>query len=131
MGDLENARMNQTPRSSGVKPPARGSFPLDHHGVCKSRMQKFLACLRTHGDAHASCRDLSKRYLQCRMDSNLMAPENLEDMGFSGEAALGAQPAPERTGEVLAGLGSVKSAKQGVFLGLGSGPSQRGGGGHG
>ena len=113
--------MNQTPRAGAAKPPARGSFPLDHHGVCKPRMQEFLACLRTHGDAHAACRDLSKRYLQCRMDSNLMAPEDLMSMGFSGEAAVGAKPAPERTGEVIAGLGSVKGAKQGVFLGLNPG----------
>ena len=113
--------MNQTPRAGAVKPPARGSFPLDHHGVCKARMREFLACLRTHGDAHAACRDLSKRYLQCRMESNLMAPEDLESMGFSGEAAVGAKPAPERSGEVIAGLGTVKAAKQGVFLGLGTG----------
>lgn len=99
---------------------------MDHHGVCKPHMREFLACLRAQGDAHAACRDLSKRYLQCRMDSNLMAREDLETMGFSGDAAVDARPAPERTGEVLAGLGSVKGAKQGVFLGLGAGGSREG-----
>lgn len=124
--------MNQTPRAGSVKPPARGAFPLDHHGVCKDGMRKFLACLKTHGDAYAACRDLSKRYLQCRMDSNLMAPEDLESMGFSGEAAVGAQPAPERREEIVAGLGSVKAAKQGVFLGIGTaGPAGSAKGGHG
>ena len=120
--------MNQTPRASGVKPPARGSFPLDHEGACKAHMAPFLACLRGHGDAHAACRELSRRYLQCRMDANLMAREDLNDMGFAGEAALGAKPAPERRGEIVAGLSSAKKAK-GFMFGLGGNGAR--GGGHG
>lgn len=122
--------MNQTPRSSGVKPPARGSFPLDHDGLCKPRMASFLQCLREHREAHAECREHSRRYLQCRMDGNLMAPEDLNTMGFSGEAALGAKPAPERSGEIIAGMGSVKK-RQGFLFGLGGGGEGKRGGGHG
>lgn len=34
---------------------------------------------------HHKCRDLSKEYLQCRMDNQLMANENLENLGYSEE----------------------------------------------
>jgi hypothetical protein len=31
-------------------------------------MRTFLDCMKKHGNAHAECREMSKLYLQCRMD---------------------------------------------------------------
>lgn len=48
--------------------PERGSFPLDHEGECKSFMVKYLACLKqSRGMNDDDCRNLSKQYLDCRM----------------------------------------------------------------
>jgi len=57
-----------TSRSLPPEPPARGSFPLDHGGLCKAFMRTYLTCARVHAQAHHLCRDESKAYLQCRMD---------------------------------------------------------------
>ncbi|GAX22872.1 hypothetical protein FisN_24Lh159 [Fistulifera solaris] len=66
-----------------VRPPQRGIFPLDHEASCKSKMEDYLICLKAEKDVHHKCRDLSRDYLQCRMDHQLMARENLDDLGFS------------------------------------------------
>mmetsp|Transcript_6783 Transcript_6783/g.14615 ORF Transcript_6783/g.14615 Transcript_6783/m.14615 type:complete len:83 (-) Transcript_6783:304-552(-) len=66
-----------------VKPPERGIFPLDHEGECKTFMRKYVTCIKkSKTSSHAECRDLSRNYLQCRMDAGLMANENLDKMGF-------------------------------------------------
>jgi len=50
-------------------PPERGSFPLDHDAECQSIIKHYLKCLRSHrGVNEDECRELSKSYLQCRMD---------------------------------------------------------------
>lgn len=65
-----------------VKPPERGVFPLDHDGECKHFMKKYLECVsKTTGD-NLPCRDMARSYLQCRMDRELMAKENLDELGF-------------------------------------------------
>jgi hypothetical protein len=51
-----------------VRPPERGIFPLDHDGECKDFMQGYLSCLKTTKDDYFPCKQLSKAYLQCRMD---------------------------------------------------------------
>jgi len=88
--------------------------------------------------SHANCRELSRAYLECRMQRGLMAPEDLDSLGFSAQhvvvpespaaAAAAAAAAPK---ERIAGLGAAK--KQGGFLfGIGGGSTGvRGGGGHG
>ena len=134
-----------TPRSLPPSPPARGSFPLDHGGECKAAMAAYLACMRAQeagaqreAAAHAGCKALSKDYLQCRMQRGLMAPEDLDSLGFSPlhvvtpeapEAAAAAAAAAPR--ERIAGLSAAK--KQGAFLfGLGGNSTGvRGSGGHG
>ena len=63
-----------------VKPPQRGIFPLDHEAECKERMEQYLECLKGSKDVHHKCRELSKSYLQCRMDNQLMSKENLDDV---------------------------------------------------
>ncbi|KAL6928391.1 Cytochrome c oxidase assembly protein cox19 [Hanseniaspora valbyensis] len=54
-------------------PPERGSFPLDHWGECTEEMNKYLKCLKiTKGVNAENCKILSKKYLKCRMDNELM-----------------------------------------------------------
>ena len=62
-----------TARGLAPVPPEKGSFPLDHKGACKHGMVEFLACLKENKNAHYICKDISKSYLQCRMEKGLMA----------------------------------------------------------
>lgn len=71
-----------TPRALPPSPPARGSFPLDHHGKCKDAARTYLECLKGVSDAHHLCKEESRSYLACRMERGLMAKEDLETMGF-------------------------------------------------
>lgn len=80
------------------KPPALGSFPLDHDGElsdrlraagkspavaefsvthvmlivnlgeCKELMKEYIKCVRANKNNNGACRDLSRAYLQCRME---------------------------------------------------------------
>ncbi|KAF8474788.1 hypothetical protein BDZ91DRAFT_690486 [Kalaharituber pfeilii] len=64
-------------------PPERGSFPLDHDGECKPVMMEYLACLkRVKGVNEHECRMLAKKYLRCRMERSLMAPDEMKNLGF-------------------------------------------------
>ncbi|KAH9865325.1 Cytochrome c oxidase assembly protein cox19 [Plenodomus biglobosus] len=68
-------------------PPERGSFPLDHDGECKSIMLSYLRCIKSHrGTNDPVCRELSKSYLSCRMDRNLMAPDSFRNLGFGDDS---------------------------------------------
>ncbi|TYJ56021.1 cytochrome c oxidase assembly protein COX19 [Cryptococcus floricola] len=49
-------------------PPARGSFPLDHDGECKSAMIAYMKCMKENANDNGKCRLQSKKYLECRMD---------------------------------------------------------------
>lgn len=65
-------------------PPERGSFPLDHDAECQAIMKTYLKCLRSHrGINDDECRELSKGYLQCRMEKNLMAVDEMKNLGFA------------------------------------------------
>jgi cytochrome c oxidase assembly protein subunit 19 len=78
--------------------PEKGVFPLDHFGECKRVMRAYLGCLKSRGDDAARCRDLSKKYLECRMERELMAKQPLEELGFSDTSkgvGVGAKPARE------------------------------------
>jgi cytochrome c oxidase assembly protein subunit 19 len=66
-----------------VRAPQRGIFPLDHGAECKEPMEVYLECLKESKDMHYKCKDLSREYLQCRMDRQLMSKENLDDMGYA------------------------------------------------
>ena len=67
-------------------PPEKGSFPLDHDGECKAVMMNYLACIKKkRGTNDADCRELAKSYLVCRMDHNLMAKDDLVNLGFAKE----------------------------------------------
>eukprot|EP00543_Licmophora_paradoxa_P010961 CAMPEP_0202476584 /NCGR_PEP_ID=MMETSP1360-20130828/93499_1 /ASSEMBLY_ACC=CAM_ASM_000848 /TAXON_ID=515479 /ORGANISM="Licmophora paradoxa, Strain CCMP2313" /LENGTH=110 /DNA_ID=CAMNT_0049103797 /DNA_START=86 /DNA_END=415 /DNA_ORIENTATION=+ len=96
--------MNFSSGKQFVRPPQRGIFPLDHDSECKKHMETYLDCLKSSRDVHHKCRDLSKDYLQCRMDNELMAKENLNEMGYGdSQQVLGAKEydkAKERNGYV-------------------------------
>lgn len=82
--------MNPAAQSNGHRKsaPALGSFPLDRKGCCKQIASAYLKCLqRAQRDPERSCRLLAKQYLQCRMDSALMHPEPLENLGFPSSEA--------------------------------------------
>jgi cytochrome c oxidase assembly protein subunit 19 len=71
-----------------VRAPQRGIFPLDHYSECRLPMKTYLVCLKENQDTHHKCRDLSKAYLQCRMDRELMSREDLDLMGYGDEHAV-------------------------------------------
>lgn len=70
-----------------VKPPEKGSFPLDHEDECKAFMVRYMRCLRDHAHNNTECRVASKEYLECRMERNLMAKEDLANLGFADLAS--------------------------------------------
>ncbi|KXL51642.1 hypothetical protein M433DRAFT_59936 [Acidomyces richmondensis BFW] len=73
-------------------PPERGSFPLDHDAECQPIMKQYLKCLRNHrGVNENECRELSKAYLICRMDRNLMARDSMRNLGFQEDDATAEQ----------------------------------------
>ncbi len=88
-----------------------------------------MLCMRERRHAHAECRELSKAYLACRMSRNLMAPEDLDTLGFAADAAVVPPPQPPAAGgadggegerpkgPVIAGLTAARKAKGG-FLGV-------------
>eukprot|EP00542_Grammatophora_oceanica_P013460 CAMPEP_0194044938 /NCGR_PEP_ID=MMETSP0009_2-20130614/16334_1 /TAXON_ID=210454 /ORGANISM="Grammatophora oceanica, Strain CCMP 410" /LENGTH=90 /DNA_ID=CAMNT_0038689627 /DNA_START=74 /DNA_END=343 /DNA_ORIENTATION=- len=65
---------------------------------------KYLACLDDEQAMHHKCRDLSKEYLRCRMDRELMAKEDLDGLGYSEEQTVRSasvyDKSKERTGYV-------------------------------
>ncbi|ORZ31176.1 hypothetical protein BCR44DRAFT_1442911 [Catenaria anguillulae PL171] len=68
--------------SSFGAPQKRGAFPLDHDGECKALVQKYLKCLKESKASNMSCRELSKAYLECRMQRGLMAKDEMQNLGF-------------------------------------------------
>ncbi|CAH8297523.1 unnamed protein product [Eruca vesicaria subsp. sativa] len=81
-------------------PPEKGIFPLDHLHECDTvhyfnngststtEKTEYLACLKSSGNKSEQCRHLSKKYLQCRMAKNLMAKQDMSELGFSGVKEL-------------------------------------------
>ncbi|KAH9493563.1 hypothetical protein DERF_014302 [Dermatophagoides farinae] len=66
------------------KPPAKGSFPLDHYGECKHLMKQYTECLRETGSkVTTKCQSIAREYLECRMDKDLMVKEDLKYLGFN------------------------------------------------
>ncbi|THV06051.1 hypothetical protein K435DRAFT_712052 [Dendrothele bispora CBS 962.96] len=66
-----------------VTPPDRGSFPLDHYAECKEQMTIYMNCLRENSSTSSACRDLSKQYLDCRMQKGLMEKDEWRNLGLA------------------------------------------------
>ncbi|CAN6296521.1 unnamed protein product [Urochloa humidicola] len=56
----------------GVRPvpPEKGVFPLDHLHECDLEKKDYLACLKSTRFQSEKCRQFSKKYLECRMESD-------------------------------------------------------------
>ncbi|KIK71422.1 hypothetical protein GYMLUDRAFT_334334 [Collybiopsis luxurians FD-317 M1] len=65
-----------------VTPPDRGSFPLDHYAECKEQMTLYMNCLKNNANTSEACRDLTKQYLDCRMQKGLMQREGWASLGL-------------------------------------------------
>ncbi|KAM3256221.1 hypothetical protein ACQJBY_049004 [Aegilops geniculata] len=74
----------------GVRPvpPEKGVFPLDHLHECDLEKKDYLACLKSTGAQSEKCRMFSKKYLECRMERNLMAKQDMSELGFSDTDVL-------------------------------------------
>jgi len=68
--------------------PIKGSFPLDHDGVCKTEMVDYMICLNKSRGQNDECRDFAKKYFECRMQNQLMAREDWTRLGY-GDTPLG------------------------------------------
>lgn len=73
-------------------PPDRGSFPLDHEGVCKEDSKNYLDCIRVHNGNSSNCTKLASVYLKCRIDNGLLAEESLTNFGFRARDISGDSP---------------------------------------
>ncbi len=75
----------------------------------------FLKCLKENKDDNLPCKSLSKDYLQCRMDRNLMAKDDMDNLGFNEKHMnLTRKPSEEGNKETqgfVAGLGVKGSNK--------------------
>ncbi|KAI8579767.1 hypothetical protein K450DRAFT_240243 [Umbelopsis ramanniana AG] len=77
------------------KPPALGSFPLDHEGECKDFMKEYIKCLRANKNNNGACREFSRAYLQCRMDNGLMAQDDMKNLGYQDASKQPASGEPK------------------------------------
>jgi cytochrome c oxidase assembly protein subunit 19 len=69
--------MTSEPKGLPATPPEKGSFPIDHEGVCKDAALAFHRCLREASGVATACRTSVRAYLLCRMDHGLMTREDL------------------------------------------------------
>ncbi|PON46916.1 CHCH- LETM1-like protein [Parasponia andersonii] len=69
-------------------PPEKGVFPLDHMHLCDLEKKEYLSCLKSFGHQSDKCRSFSKKYLQCRMEKNLMAKQDMSELGFGKETDI-------------------------------------------
>ncbi|CAM6086003.1 unnamed protein product [Calypogeia fissa] len=68
-------------------PPEKGVFPLDHLHECDEAMKTYMRCLKESSYDAENCRHLSKVYLECRMERNLMARQDLAELGFKDDGS--------------------------------------------
>lgn len=72
-------------RNVAPRPPAKGSFPLDHLGECALFARLYEKCLRENGGEVGKCRAEARKYLACRMEAELMANEDFRNLGLDEE----------------------------------------------
>lgn len=103
-------------RNLTPKPPAKGSFPLDHLGECESFQRAYDRCVRENKGQAGLCREEVRRYLGCRMQADLMAKEDFKALGLdaSKDSASASVPAPgvERGGAQDGFVAGMKLATQ-------------------
>ncbi|KAM0946070.1 putative cysteine alpha-hairpin motif superfamily [Dioscorea sansibarensis] len=72
-------------RGARPVPPEKGVFPLDHLHECDLEKKEYISCLKSSGYQSERCRHFSKKYLECRMERNLMAKQDMSELGFRKE----------------------------------------------
>ncbi|XP_058192529.1 uncharacterized protein LOC131309865 isoform X1 [Rhododendron vialii] len=72
-------------RGARPVPPEKGVFPLDHMHLCDLEKKEYISCLKSAGHKSDKCRNFSKKYLECRMEKNLMAKQDMSELGFGRE----------------------------------------------
>ena len=98
-------------KASKPIPPERGSFPLDHDGECKAIIAGYLRCLRrVNGKNDDDCRMIAKEYLSCRMEHNLMAPDEMRNLGFTENNSTNLTTSSEEGGRLQKSSGTSKNA---------------------
>jgi len=102
--------------------PDKGSFPLDHGGQCQTAVRRYLDCLKEGDNAHRRCTELTKEYLRCRMDRNLMKREPLSALGFGSSASPSAAAAAAAAAEPAFAVDVRAKEKVGFISGLGVKP---------
>mmetsp|Transcript_9461 Transcript_9461/g.22412 ORF Transcript_9461/g.22412 Transcript_9461/m.22412 type:complete len:133 (-) Transcript_9461:90-488(-) len=80
-------------KASQARPPEKGSFPLDREHRCEKMKSEFLTCLKQNDNGHAACRAISKAYLECRQQHELMDDTPLAQLGFTDAASEAAKKA--------------------------------------
>ncbi|KAL0341993.1 UNVERIFIED_CONTAM: Cytochrome c oxidase assembly protein COX19 [Sesamum calycinum] len=50
--------------------------------ICIYEKKEYINCLKTSGHKSEKCRQFSKKYLECRMEKNLMAKQDMSELGF-------------------------------------------------
>ncbi|KAG8379985.1 hypothetical protein BUALT_Bualt07G0146600 [Buddleja alternifolia] len=75
-------------RGARPVPPEKGVFPLDHMHLCDLEKKDYINCLKSTGHNSEKCRLFSKKYLECRMEKNLMARQDMSELGFRKEVEL-------------------------------------------
>ncbi|XP_042507566.1 cytochrome c oxidase assembly protein COX19-like isoform X3 [Macadamia integrifolia] len=53
-------------------PPEKGIFPLDHMHECDLEKKAYVTCLKSSGYQSERCRQFSKKYLECRMERDVV-----------------------------------------------------------
>jgi cytochrome c oxidase assembly protein subunit 19 len=88
-----------------IKPPLKGSFPLDHDGTCADLVQEYLLCMKkfaTISQEHSKltsqdiCRGLVVKYFDCRMKHGLMEREEWEALGLEEHHISNKRGQPDR-----------------------------------
>ncbi|PKI45530.1 hypothetical protein CRG98_034048 [Punica granatum] len=77
-------------------PPEKGVFPLDHLHQCDLEKKDYLNCLKSSGHQSEKCRQFSKKYLECRMEKNLMARQDMSELGFRKETETNGETSEEK-----------------------------------
>ncbi|KAI8018703.1 Cytochrome c oxidase assembly protein COX19 [Camellia lanceoleosa] len=77
----------------GVRPvpPEKGVFPLDHMHLCDLEKKEYINCLKSGGHKSEKCKHFSKKYLECRMEKNLMAKQDMSELGFEKGGSNGSE----------------------------------------
>jgi hypothetical protein len=76
-------------------------------------MKLYVECLKENQADHHKCRELSKHYLNCRMNKDLMKKEDLSNLGFgeNGEYNRIYRTDSKESSGFIAGTGVKPSSK--------------------